>query len=303
MDPYEIDLVRIEENINSLLYDPEISRYRSGLSDFVLQKLRLRVRAWLERFGITSDSEDEFLSDKPLGSTRLFQIVQQSREQLGLSNKMLSTFKLTAKLDRRGALAVLEDALLAKEMIAFRKEAAVSAKVWLNFIHCRNASGETTLNKIRSGLSLDEEDTLLFNSLVIHSVFYVDEAMRAEVRRLQKATGMTLTDFLIYSWISTDAWEAFYPVRKPANADAPDADRKKTSQETLLKLVIGFGLDEEGAKEFMLTSHSMFVFRRDLVVLSGIRCGYRTPALMQEILEFFAQGYNGQRYYSNLYSA
>ena len=68
-----------------------------------------------------------------------------------------------------------------------------------------------------------------------------------------------------------------------------------------MKLLIGYGLDEDAARAFLGIAGSAFVVRRDLVVLSGVRCGYCQPMQMQEILEFFSLGRDGQRYFDNLY--
>ncbi len=304
MDTFEIDFVRLEEHLNQLLYDPEIQKLQRGLSDYVMQKLQRGMKTWLEQFGLDAAAREEFLSAESVKTTRMFRVVRQNQAQLGLSGRMLREFQMTAKIDRESALVFLEETLLAKEQVKFRKEAGIPAKVWLNFLNCKNATGEATLEKIRQHLSLTPEEVLEFNSRIIRSVFPVDEPLRTEVHRLQKATGMTVSEFLTYAWISPDAWESFYPIRGEKEADSLQKEqRKTTSQGTLLKLVIGYGLDEEDAKSFMRTAHSVFAVRRDLVVLSGIRCGYQQPMQMQEILEFFAESRDGQRYYINLYSS
>lgn len=303
MDTFEIDFVRLEEHLNQLLYDPEIRNLQRGLSDYVTQKLRCGMKNWLEQFGLDAAAREEFLSAESIRTTRLFRVVQQNQEQLGLSGRMLREFQMTAKIDRESALFFLEETLLAKEQIKFRKKAGIPAKVWLNFLNCRNSTGEATLEKIRQHLSLNPEEVLEFNRRIIRYVFNVDEPLKTEVHRLREATGMTVSEFLAYAWISTDAWEAFYPICSERKEEPISKKQKKTSQETLLKLVIGYGLNEEEAKNFMRTAHSVFAVRRDLVVLSGIRCGYQHPMQMQQILEFFAESRDGQRYYINLYSS
>ena len=105
-----------------------------------------------------------------------------------------------------------------------------------------------------------------------------------------------MSDFLNYAFVGKEAWESFYPIEDESFKE------KKTSQDTLLKLVIGFGLDETGAWDFMDTAKSAFAVRRDLVVLSCIRRAYTNPMQVQEILDFFAEGSNGERYYTNPYN-
>lgn len=290
-----IDFVRLEEQLNLLLYDPEIRKRRSALPDYVTGRLQSGLEENLRALGVDEAVKAEFLSDMPVRATRLFQLLQLNRQALSLSGRMLTQFQMEARADRKSALSFLWEVLLARAQTRFQQRAGISAKVWLNFLHCRVLPGKATLDKISQGLSLTPAEQLEFDSRVICCVFPVDEALRAEVHRLQKATGLTVSDFLVYAWISTDAWEAFYPVRREEGA------RKKTSQETLLKFVVGCGLDETEARAFMETAHSMFVVRRDLVVLAGIRCDYRRPMEMQEILDFFSLDRHGEPCYPNLY--
>lgn len=296
MEGAVINFVRLEEQLNRLLYDPEIQKLRGALPEYVTGKLRERVSVRLREMGITPAVEAEFCSAQSILTTQIYQIVQERQGELGLSGRKFREFRMIAREDRPGALAFFHQVLLEKEQTRFQKEAGIVAKVWLNFLHCRVLPGEATLEKLRHGLGLSPEECAAFNSRIIQSVFTVDEALRTEVHRLQEATGMTVSQFLVYAWISKDAWEAFYPTRR-----AGATEGKRTSQETLLKLVIGYGLEEAAARAFLKMAGSMFVVRRDLVVLSGMRCGYCQPMQMQEILEFFAQGADGQPCYENLY--
>lgn len=290
----EFDFVRLEEHLNQLLYDPEIQKLRRALPDYVAGKLLRRGLARLEELGLDAAAREEFLSAVPAADTRLFQIVQENQTALGLSGRMFLEFRMLSRADRKSGLDFLEEALASREQIRFRKEAGIPAKAWLNFLNCRNYTGEATLEKIRRGLALTPEELPEFERRVIRQVFPVGEVLRAEVHRLQAATGMNVSSFLIYAWISTDAWEAFYPVRGESQA-------RRTSQETLLKLVIGYSLKESAARTFMETAGSAFVVRRDLVVLAGIRCGFCRPMEMQKILDHFSAGRDGQPCYVNLY--
>lgn len=296
MDGSEINYVRLEEQLNRLLYDPEIRALRGALPAYVTGKLREGMTSRLRELGFTPAAEAEFLSAQAVRTTRVFQLVQDHQEQIGLSGRMLRQFRMMAGADRPGALAFLQEVLLEKEQIRFRQEAGIPAKVWLNFLNCRNLTGEATLEKMRSALGLSPEECAQFNSRAIRCVFSVNEALREEVHRLREGTGMSVSQFLVYAWISKDAWEAFYPARQ-----AGEQEHRQTSQETLLKLLIGYGLDEDAARAFLGIAGSAFVVRRDLVVLSGVRCGYCQPMQIQEILEFFSLGRDGQRYFDNLY--
>jgi len=286
------DFVIIEEELNALLRDEKIRKLRTALVEFVTERLRERMQVFLEEAGLSAEVERRFLDGE---TAALYTLLEEQKDLLGISQKQLRELRRIGKLDRIAAWQHLTDMLLEEEKLRFRKEAGIAAKVWISFLNHSALPGEATLEKIRSHLTLTPEQQQEFERRILRYVFWVDHALRDKVHRLRKQTGLNLSDFLNYAFIGKEAWEAFYPLEDESFRG------KKTSQETLLKLVIGFGLDETGAWDFMDTAKSTFAVRRDLVVLSCIRCGYTDPIQVQEILEFFAEGRNGERYYSNPY--
>lgn len=284
--------VRIEEELNNLLRDAKIRMLRTALVEFVAECLRERAKIRMEKAGLNEETKQRFVSG---GTDAVFSLLSKQTDLLAVSQRQLREIKRIAKHDLEEAWKYLEDTLLEDEKLRFRKDAGIAAKVWISFLNHTVLPGEATLEKIRSHLSLTEEQRQEFDRRIIRYVFWVDHALREKVHKLREETGLSLADFLNYAVIGKEAWEAFYPLKDELYRE------KKTSQETLLKLVIGFGLDEEGAWEFMDTAKSTFVVRRDLVVLSCVRCAYTDPIQVQEILDFFSEGRNGERYYTNPY--
>lgn len=286
------DFVIIEEELNELLRDEKIRKLRTALVEFVIERLRERMLVHLEDAGFNAEVELRFLAGE---TDVLYTLLEKQRELLGISQKQMREIRRVAKQDLAAGWQHAMDMLLEEEMLRFRKETGIAAKVWLSFLNHTVLPGEATLGKIRAHLTLTPEQQQEFERQIIRYVFWVEHALRKKVHELRKQTGLSLSDFLNYACIGKEAWEAFYPL------EDENFKGKKTSQETLLKLVIGFSLDERGAWEFMDTAKSVFAVRRDLVVLSCIRCGYTDPIQVQEILEFFAEDGNGQRYYTNPY--
>lgn len=287
-----IDYIHLEEELNNLLYDESIQAIRNGLVNFVFDRLRQRVRIRLDDIKLDIPG---FLSGDPNKTDEFYQLLQTHQNALKISKNQMQELKRNAKYDRSCAVDFLMSVLVKKERIRFCETAGIAAKVWLPFENSTNLTGEATLNKIRTHLDLTPEEQLEFDRRIIRSVFYVHTNLRNTVHQLQKNTGMTLTEFLDYAFILKSAWEAFYK-----SNEEPDK-LKKTSQATLLKLVIGFDLDETGAWNFMDTAKSTFALRRDLVILSCIRGGYTDPIQVWEILDYFAQSDSDVPYYSNLY--
>ena len=291
----EINYPALEEELNELRRDPRIRKRLTALTDFICERLGQRSEDRLRRAGFDDAMKKGFLTGDSQQTKALYALLTEKGKDLGFSLEALKRLKRTAKQDRAAALEELAQELLEAKKIRFRKEAGIDAKIWIPIINNMTQPGDATLEKISNGLALSEEDRAFFRGLVIASVFSVTNELRDDNQDYRKRTGMTLTDFLNYAVIGKDAWEAFYLSK------TEPGEPKKTSQETLLKLVIGFGLDEPEAWAFLARVESGFVLRRDLVFLACIRQDHNNPLLMPEILDFFGTDRWGQKLYSNPY--
>lgn len=292
----EINYVLLEEQLNNLLADPSIRATRTASADYVIDKLRERMK---------SRNAKVLNQASLLDKQELCRLVKQNMQNIGLSQRMFREFKNRAygKEGTEEAIAFLEDALLEKEIIQFRKDANIAAKVWQNFRYSRIYTDKATLQKICRQLELNPEEVEAFNRTIVASVFDVNRPLREDAHKLQKQTRMSVLDFLIYACVSTDAWESFYPIPKNDEDNPKEANpARKTSKKTLLKLIIGFGIDENRAKDFLANVNSTFVIRLDLIFLAAIRCGYNHPIKMQEILDFFLEDRCGESYSQNPYN-
>lgn len=286
---------RLEEELNSLLRDQKIRKLRMAPVEYVEKLLRGRMELRLKEAGFDEAMENGFLQKDPEKTKALYALFSNRELGLAISQKQMRELKRCAKQNPKSALAYLLDIQLEEEKLRFRKQIQLQAKVWLSFLNGTVATGEATKEKIQKGLQMTPAQQAEFEKLLITRSFLVDKALRQVVHELLEKTGMILADFQIYAFIGKEAWE---PFALPKN----DSDKKKkTSQGTLLKLVIGFGLEEEGAWDFMEQAQSVFVEYRDLVFLACIRSRYVNPIQVQEILEFFAQDGEGNRIYTNPY--
>lgn len=282
--------VKIEEDLNNLLRNEKIKKLRSGLVDFVTERLRERMLERLKEVGFETEADLDYF-----GSESFHQCLLTNREFLELSQRQMRELERNWKANAVCGWEYLLEVQMKKEKVRFREEAGIAPKVWLSFLNQTVLPGEATLEKLRSHLSLTPEQFQEFDRRVIRYVFWVDDALRKEVHDLRERTGRSVSDFLNYAIIGKEAWEVFYP------REAENFREKKTSQDTLLKLVVGFGLDENRAWNFMETAKSTFIVRRDLVVLSCIRCACKDPVEVLEVLDYFNEAPDGERYYVNPY--
>jgi len=325
----EIDYVQLEEQLNLLSMDPEVRRRRTGVMDFIMARLRERINRKLGKLGLDDMLEQDF---RRLASGKDRQCVKEHayfqtvvQQDLKLSARQLSEFRKCAAVDPSAAVDIMKQHLLEKEILDFQKNCGIAPASWKRFREAYTYISEKDVRLIERGfadpqkmlsirdqyisekklvavckeLSLTSEEKRELRNLFILNSFTVTAAFRTEVgdcrtnTRLPDGTAPGVSDFLIYARIGRDAWEAFYASGSNNEPSAP----KRTSQETLLKLVVGFGMCESCAKRFLEKIGSGFFMRRDLVVLSAIRCGWNQPILMEDILRFFSTGPHGEEYY------
>ena len=294
-----IDYVELENTLNKLQRDARVRSYRNAPVNFVKMRLQKSVRKKLEAAGLTQQLEQGFLDKNPELTNAFYRWLKENAEILNISQDAIRRIKRSAKssdaMAREAARDDLLDYLLSKEYVLFYQRAKIAAKVWSCFINSTEPTGEITKQKIIQTLELSREEAAEFGKYVISHVICVTKELREKVEALWSNTGMFLADFQNYACVGKEAWEAFYISKKN-----PEKLRR-TSQDTLLKLVIGFGLDEEGAWDFMDTAQSAFIFRKDLVFLSCVCCDYLDPVDVQQILEFFNMDKDGNPCYYNPY--
>lgn len=302
MYPYKkINYVLLEETLNTLLADEEIKQRRYGQVNMVKEKLRERVQSSLDALGFPVETQSLYLDGEAEAAGILAGILPGL-----LSQRKLRSFLLQQSSARPAALAYLKECMLDKAQIAFRKETGLSAKVWLGFYNSTAATSPETLEIIRRGLKLTNEECRRFDAMAIPEFFPVNDPLKREVHVRRRETGMAILEFLDFAYVSKDAWEAFYPI--PPEGDDPPAQEKgipdirSTSQDTLLKLIIGFGIPEADARALLGLAGSDFTLLRDLVFLAAMRTQYGHPDYLPEILDFFAEDEEGKTRYANPYA-
>ena len=298
----KINYVLLEEALNTLLKDDHIQKRRYGQVDMVRKKLLDRVRSQLADLGFSKEMRQGYLKGDPAAEKMLTDLLPELLSQ----RKLRSVLLQHKRKEYASALETLEAHLLDKAQIGFRKESGLSAKVWLGFYNSTSASTPETLNTIANCLKLNETEAAEFLALTIPEILTVNDPLKREVHFRRRETGMAILEFLDYAYVGKDAWEAFYPIPGETDSEKEEESEKKeprnTSQETLLKLLIGFGLEESDARALLALVDSDFILLRDLVFLASIRMGYNHPDLLPEILDFFAGDEEGRIRYANPYA-
>ena len=280
----------LEEQMNLLLADPALAKIRYRASHWVLKRLEDRIKGQLcDLCGLTPEQWESFLT----GQEPEFSRVQQAA---------FANFKISR--DEKRELRMLADAgkdasaermmayLVKKEAEAFRKQAAITDPAWRRFINCSSYTSDEVASRIENALQLTPDEKKTFRALIFQDTFQTTQKLKEYVREQIDERKTTITAFLQKAEISENAWEPF----------RTNIKNLPTSQATLLKLIVGLEADQEKGSALLHKVNSDFVMRRDLAILICIQNEIYDIEKVYYVLEFFANGYGGERFYRNLYS-
>lgn len=280
----------LTEEMNLLVTDPEGSAIRNRAVSWVNARLEGALIARIRQNGDIEDTRwERFLA----GEEPEFAEVQQAVfSQFPFSREEKKELRLLGKVDKAAVADRMLAYLLKKERTAFQKRAGVTAMAWRRFVNVSGYTSDDVVKKISRGLCLTAEENEFFRSLIFRDTFETTPELKEYVRQQIRMRFDTLTEFLLEAELSENAWEPFRTNPKAL----------PTSQATLLKLILGLHMTRPEGSDLLHRVNSDFVMRRDLATLICIRNGIYDPENCFYILEFFAEGYGGERYYRNLYT-
>lgn len=267
-------------------------------ADKCIYQRRYAARTWLdyrltERFCAEIDA---ILEDAALTARDQRLRLEAKAEELNLSVQRKKEFRRAMSEPTFDTAAdFLKSMYLVRARAELTKKAKLSGATWSRFIHVTTCPSEETVNRIIEGLKLihglelNEEDERKFRALVIRDHFKVTDSLREEVRIRKGAE--SAESFCKRNFISSKAWTPF----RPNQIDA------LTTQSTLLKLVIGFGLSPHEGKAFLALVDSAFLTRRDHVVLACITEALYDVYVVHVILELSQSDSPYEKPYINIY--
>lgn len=285
------------EQMNNLNNDPLINAVRYRAVKWVNARLESALVAKIQAdCGLSSEQWENFV----LGQDPAFQNVRQallnsfffSREEQRKLCLMGKNDKLPLAKLQANIAAEMKAYLMNKERIEFRKMAEITPAAWQRFMDVSGYTSNSVIDQIADALALTAEESEIFRALVFHDTFNVTDDFKKYIRKNIKDKELSFSEFLLNAEISKNAWEPFLP----------DSKKLTTSQATLLKLILGLRMDQPSGGELLHRVNSDFVMRRDLAVLICINSGIFEPEECFYILEFFAEGYGGERCYKNIFS-
>ena len=279
--------IQLEEQYNLLLTEPRIQELRSRASRWVFLRLaRIQQIGLLEELGITAVQWRMFQQGQDPKTAELV------LKHTGLSRERTRQYRLLEKADPETAATWLIRQMLEREQRDFYTRIGISRHAWERFVNCSAYTNESTIDQIVQGLSLTPEEEQEFRALVFRDTFEVTGALKEKIRGEIAEQNVSISQFLERAELSENAWVPF----------GSNTKKLPTSQQTLLKLILGTEMNEAEGRSFLNLVQSDFVMRRDLAVLLCIQAGIYDKAEIYYVLEFFARGYGKERFFRNLYA-
>ena len=279
--------VQLEEQYNLLLTEPRIQELRGRASRWVCLRLaRMQQVGLLSKLNISAVQWRMFQQGQDPKTAELV------LDYAGLSRERTRQYRLLAKADPETAATWLIRQMLEREQRDFYTRIGISRHAWERFINCSAYTNESTIEQIARGLGLTQQEEQEFRSLVFRDTFAVTAPLKERVRWEIARQEVSISQFLERAELSDNAWVPF----------GSNTKNLPTSQQTLLKLILGAEMQEAEGRSLLELVSSDFVMRRDLAVLLCMREGIYDKTEIYYILEFFAQGYGKERFFRNLYA-
>lgn len=182
---------------------------------------------------------------------------------------------------------------LAKRQTQLYQEAGLTSKIWNRFFELRGYPEKNTVTQLGKALRLDETEQRYFEEKVVWKrSFRGLEKLQAQLRDYRKQKKLTADLAQRRSAVSKKAWES---INK-------QDDRAVTSQDTLLKLIVGMVLSPEEGLTLLRTVDSAYVMERDLIVLTAIVLDVYDPHRVKALLNAFTPPGESEPYGDTLYS-
>ena len=283
--------------------DDEMTRMYRDVEDLLcryerepeLGSVRKRARQWVDQFLLRQCAKRNpvlfRILSEGIGAVCPDEISAQM-DCMSFSARTKAEYRRLKKTQNEAAVQdFLIEQILKKERETLREKSGLPYRTWKRFEESNTCLSLSVIDRICEGLGLNTEEDAILRSLFIRDTFEVKEPLKIEVHMQIRKRKEQITDFQIRNEISPGAWVPYQAA----------SENRFTSQETLLKMVIGFEFDRQDGKRFLAVPGSGFFMKRDMLVLACLELCIYDHERIYDILEEFAKD-GSLRLYANLYT-
>ncbi len=317
MGQYSETILQIEQILNLLMSEDAIRRRRTASAAYLGSILDERISKKIKQVSLGTAE----LSAFAVGEKPLYASVTRRLTELGISREKRSELRTVACVNPKAAEKQLRMYLYDRELAAVFKESRLGHTSWRAFLESTGYTTPQTAKRIARAANMTPAETREFLELLVRDSFEELSRLRPALRELMARKNISEALLKRRTLLSSRAWAPLARERgdagdaKPENEPGEktenetgektkdDAPKERVSQSTLLRLAVGLELDRPDAEALLGTVGSGFIMRRDLVVLAALMAGIYQSWDVYDILETYAQGPYGERYYGNIYQS
>lgn len=301
-----VEYYPIEDRINELMKDGQILNKRLAAANQLRGFLENRgLQAILKEYEIKETEWQSFCqAEEPHYTqvkTRIFETLgRRDIRYFSMLEAVESKIHTAQKLSEK-----VWDKRVRTEVTSFAKESGTTYNTIMRFFTGSWYTSQKALDSFADGMHLTGKERQSFLDSAPKGAFLVTPILLDKVNRELEAQGIGLIQFLDANYMTDGAWAPYRKEKEEKDASAESRNRI-TTQDTLLKLAIGFKMTPDESKAFLQLVNSDFIMRLDVVILACIYCKIYEPEQLYYILEAFsldksANGY-GKARFSNLYA-
>lgn len=307
-------VIRVEQTLNILMGEEPIERRRTAAAAYLREHIGAVADERLKGLGL---GKREFTAlanaEKPL-----FAQINRRLEEAGISREKRSELRTVACAGPEAAEKQLRMLIYDQEMSKVFKRSGLGHTSWRAFIESSGYVTRDTAERIADAAGLDEKKRPVFLGLLVRDSFEDLTRLRPMLWGLMVENSVSESELRRRTLLSPRAWaplarsggDGGKEVEEDLNGVGEDPGQEnsgkkaaadRVSQSTLLRLAVGLELDRPDSEKLLDSVGSGFIMRRDLVVLAAIILGIYDSWDVYDILEEYARGPMGVRYFGNIY--
>ena len=265
----------IQDSLDDILADNEITAVRQGAVNFIYEKLRCSYRSELKE--LKSKDKEEIAV-----------YLDELCERNVISGYIAKKIKKLLKLDKEAAILELDETLLEKKIVSMCTEVCIKKQQFDCYRMNLSFISRDTVKAIAGYLRLTDDEKNELSKLAFYHPITGANRLAGKLNELIsfwcKKHECGRLDFMEHALVSSKAMEVF------------TKENTSTTQKTLLKLIVGLELPTEKkaenglytAEEFLAVLDSAFVIHRDLCLLACLYNRVYDPYKIFTILNRFS---------------
>lgn len=296
-------MARVEQTLNILMAEDGIRKRRTAAAVCLENWLEETVSTRMKQSGL---GEPEFAA-LASGEKPLYPKVVCRLTEMGISRQKQSELRTVACTGVQAAQKQLRMYLYDQELAKVFKESGLGHTSWRAFIESSGYISPKTAERIAAAAHMKPKEKQAFLDQLVRDSFEDLTRLRPTLWAYMDKKNISETVLKRRTLLSSRAWAPLARGRGNAGGDAEDhvtrASGERVSQSTLLRLVAGLELSRADAEALLESAGSGFIMRRDLVVLAAVILCIYDSWDVYDILEEYAHGPYGERYYGNIYQS